>query len=843
MTYKTVPELLLEIFGGNPYHAQNREAPNGDLYYTPIESPIDLELLQDHLDGKITLGSYHLINGSNVVRWLGWDVDSEDLKVAREQALLILKHLQDVPHAVEFSGRKGYHILVFLDKPMLASEAKRIVDWVREKEGLAVSGKTHVEAYPKQDKLSKDKPKGNLLKIPLGLHPRSHNRSMFVDPANGWESGNTLNPFEILSYKASAEDLYAVISDVGIPADIQLVQLLAEYWTDGKRHDLSLFLSGFLAHEGWGAEQAKKLLSDICKATGDTEEYNREQTVETTFAKYREGKGVRGRQGLGEILPVTAMVKLTELVSLIRSPNTVTQIDDIRYTKGRPPLDSARLASNTIWSILNDEGCRIFQTEKNIAYWYNVEDHSVVEEGTDFWKTMLNKKFGFNPSDAFSKLIYAELHLRILRDAPIVPIHNRTYWNDAEERLYINLGGPFVYMLAGDGQIVEGYNGECGLMFITSDGAKYTKPDFDAPQINVFDFLVNDLSFNTSLDAPAKPEEQKELLKAWMLAFFFQELMPTKPILAMLGQPGSGKTTAIRRILRVLEDLDADVLGVQTDKQDAFRASIEAHRLLVMDNLEKSATGWMVDTLNKLATGGNIELRELYKTNAKHLIVPRCFVAVTAVNMPFNDETLFSRLLVLEMQKVSDPAPEYYLQRKIRENDSAIWADLMRKLDSVIATIKQNRNVKPPTRSRLVDFTVFCARIKDCGVLDGETLSMGLLAMVDAQMKQLKESSQAIQLLEAWTMRKPEEAEKWHSFRQIFEFLSLEASVKKQDLKWRSVQGLERHLMTLIDRLRSDFAAETKDVTETNGQITTMIRFKNLMSDMEQEPTKVSLTR
>lgn len=840
---KSIAELLLEIFGGNPYHAVSREASNGDLYYAPVEVPLTAELLQDHLDGKIVLGSYQLIQGSNVVRFLGWDVDSTDRKVAREQTLQILKHVKNIPHVVEFSGRKGYHILIFLKEPMPATEAKRIVDWVRDTEGLAISGESHVEAFPKQDRLQKSKPKGNLLKIPLGKHPRSHEYSLFIDPDNGWENGTPLNPYEKLVAKASPEDLYSIIQESGAPADLQLVDLIREYWTDGKRHDLSLYLSGFLAHEGWGVEQAKEIIIAICKATGDTEEYNRIQTVENTFSKHKEGKGVRGRQGLGEILPVTAMMKLTELVSLIRAPDTVSQIDDIRYMKGRPTLESARLASNTIWSILNDEGCRIFQTDQNVAYWYDASDHSVVEEGTEIWKTMLNKRFGFNPNDSFSKLIYAELRLRIVRDAPLVPVHNRTYWSEAESKLYVNLGGPEVFILDGSGRIEQGYNGECGLMFISNMSKKYVVPDFEAPPVDAFDMLVSDLSFNSSQDAPAKPEEQRELLKAWILAFFFQELMPTKPILAMLGQPGSGKTTAIRRILRVLEDPDADVLGVQTDKQDAFRASIEAHRLLVMDNLEKSGAVWMVDTLNKLATGGNIELRELYRTNAKHLIIPRCFVAVTAVNMPFQDETLFSRLLVLEMQKVEDPAPEYYLQRKIRENDAAIWADIMKKLDKIVFAIKKNRHVRPPTKSRLVDFTVFCERIKSSEVLNGETLSMGLLAMVDSQMKQLKESSQAIQLLEIWLQRRPQEAAAWHTYKNLFEIFSQECAVRKLDFKWKTAQGLERHLVTLKTRLQSDFAAEYKRERDFSGQDLEYVRFKTLMDIPTEHSTEVNLQR
>jgi len=823
----SIEPLLLEIFGGNPYHARANEK-NGDIYYAPVEVPLTLEHLKEHVEGISCLGSYQLAQGSDTVKWLGWDIDDKDNENARKTVKKIVKHLGSIPHCVEFSGGKGYHVLVFLESPLPAVKAKKIVDWVREKEGFAVTGDSHVECFPKQDQLTKIRSKGNLLKIPCGLHPRTHNRSVFVDPNNGWEHGALEDPSIVLAQRADVNDVLDIASE-GPSVDVQLVNLLSQYWESGKRHDLSLYLSGFLAHESWGIDQTKKLIEDICHAVGDEEVYNRLQTVETTFIKHKEGKSIRGRQGLGEILPISTLQKLTELVATIRAPDTVAQIDDIRYSKGRAKLDSVRLASNTIWSIMNDEGCKIFQTDQAVAYWYNAEDHSVTEEASEPWKALLNKLFGLNPQDSFSKLIFQELRLRIVRDAPIVPIQNRTYWSESPPRLYVNLGGPEVYIL--DGKTIEkGYNGECGHMFITNQNAVYSIPDFDAPPVDAWDYLVNDLSFTVSADAPAKPEEQRELLKAWLLAFFFQELMPTKPILAMLGQPGSGKTTAIRRILRIFENPDSDVLGVPTDKQDAFRASIASHRLLVLDNLEKSGAYWMVDMLNKLATGNNIELRELYKTNSKFTIVPKCFIACTAVNMPFSDETLFSRLLVLEMDQLAEPIAEHILQRKIKEFGPAIWADLLTKLNHIIQSLLLNKNVKAPTKSRLVDFTVFCARIRYCSVVDGDKLNLGLLSMVDAQLRQLKESSQAIVLIEEWLSIKPQEAAEWKTFQELYIVLQTMAQSRRMDFKWKNVTGLSRHLSTLQDRLQKDFGAEFEDYySAQQGKDVTRIRFRTIM--------------
>jgi hypothetical protein len=824
---KSVEVSLLELFGGNPYHARSAVDPTvGDIYYSPVDVGLTEEDLKKHIAGEIVLGSYQLMQGTDQVKWFGWDVDSKDRETSRTISQLIFKHLHGVPYCVEFSGGKGYHILVFLREPIAASKAKKIVDWVRSTEGLASSGESHVECFPKQDHLTKERPKGNLLKIPLGKHPRSGAFSLFVDPLEGWENGKALDPQIILSFRATQEDIESIVK-TGPDVETQLVQLITQFWDSGKRHDLSLYLSGFLAHEGWSSDSVKSIMTKICKASGDAEVYNRLQTVDNTFAKYAEGKSIRGRQGLSEMLPNTIMQKLTELASSMSAPDTVNQIDDIRYTKGRPPLDNARVASSTIWTILNDAGSKIFQTDINFAYWYNIENHTVTEEGTEIWRSVLNKQFGLNSQDSFSRLVFNELRLRIVREAPIVPIQNRTFWDEGKEQLLINLGGPEVYILDGE-QIEKKYNGECGHMFITNICNKYVEPDFSSDKVDCWDFLVNDLSFTSSSEAPSKPEEQRELLKAWLLAFFFQELMPTKPILSMLGQPGSGKTTAIRRILRIFEDPDADVLGVPTDKQDAFRASIASHRLLVLDNLEKSGTYWMVDILNKLATGNNIELRELYKTNTKHTIIPRCFIACTAVNMPFSDETLFSRLLVLEMQKIANPVAEHIIQNKIRLFGPKIWADLLNKLNVVVKSLKEHKDVSPSSKSRLVDFTVFCEKIKRCGVVDGEELELGLLSMVDSQLRQLKESSQAIMLLEEWISVRASEAADWHTYQELFSILQTVAQAKRLDFKWKNSTGLERHLSTLKTRLEQDFGCEfAEGGFETSSQKeTTKLRFR-----------------
>src|ERR1041384_5069728 len=134
---------LVHFFGCNSYFAVAKSS-NGETSYHPIKKPWTEELVQEHLDGKIVLGTYQL-DKDNQVMWLGWDVDSVDRKIAQEYTMKIHQRLDGIPHAIEYSGSKGYHILVFLDRPMSAVQAKQVTDFVRDAEALPKVGKSHVE--------------------------------------------------------------------------------------------------------------------------------------------------------------------------------------------------------------------------------------------------------------------------------------------------------------------------------------------------------------------------------------------------------------------------------------------------------------------------------------------------------------------------------------------------------------------------------------------------------------------------------------------------------------------------------------------------------------------------
>jgi hypothetical protein len=194
--------------------------------------------------------------------------------------------------------------------------------------------------------------------------------------------------------------------------------------------------------------------------------------------------------------------------------------------------------------------------------------------------------------------------------------------------------------------------------------------------------------------------------------------------------------------------------------------------------------------------------------------------------MPFSEETLFSRILPLELQQLSNPLPEHLLQQELKKNLPGLWADLLLKLNRVVATLNLDHSSVPPIASRLADFTVFCKRIEKSGVVNGAILIKGLRSLVDRQKLALLESSPFIAILEEWMIQSVEEAAKPHSFVELFSILEPIARTRKMSWRWNSAAALGRHIVALGDPLKKLYRAEiTETIDPVYSREVTMIRF------------------
>lgn len=846
-----IAHRLLKIFGSRRDVYAVAQYDGTNVAYITTRQELTEEDVERHLTGSIVIGTYQLA-ADDTVRWLGWDIDSPNLTEAKEATRRLLALIEDCPHCVEFSGSKGYHPLIFLDEPMAAEQAKSVVDGLRTAAGIpsrsTAESPTHCECFPKQARLTPSNPLGNLLKMPLGQHPRTHEWSKFVDPENGWESGPTVAPLPVLENTATHQQVLRLMR--GYTAEERLAQLLAPWWQPGNRHEMALALSGTLANLGWSLEQTVDLIEQVCNITDDAETNNRLAAVRDTYRRQANHQPIIGYSGLAALLPGNLMRQLVSIGGTIGAEPGVRQVDDLRLGRG-VGFRKVRNVEHLIWSETCDLG-RWVKTVRQV-YWWDSESHELFEANLrgigpeDRLLQMLHERYGINTAESFGRQVYHGLLLKAANEAPLTNVYHRSHWDG--KQLFVCPGGPEVYMISRDG-IQLSYNGVCGHLFHTrlEPAVQLPVPEHEwmthdhgvlkEATGKAWDLLVNDLSLVRSETAPARPEQQRALLQAWILSTFFPEMMPTKPLLLALGSPGSGKTTAMRRIVQVLEGWESDVTEIATDKQDALRTSIIHHSLLVLDNLEQTKARWLPDMLNRASTGTAIELRQLYKTATLVKFKPVCFIAMTAVDIPFSHETVFDRMLPMEFQRIKQPTSEAQLRSLLLQDYHLVWLDLLQMLQAIVQTAKTFLPRPLPPNFRMADYGVFCQLIvaatklqsqrNQQPILVAEDLVDGLRSFTARQRAALMQASAFVDALDIWVINNPEIAAQPHRASQLLAVLQGIARTFK-DVRWRwsNPGSLTRHILTLREQLEKAYGLEIEEVLDpTTRRTVKLFRFK-----------------
>ncbi|MBZ5685866.1 MAG: hypothetical protein LAP86_12615 [Acidobacteriia bacterium] len=150
-------------------------------YYRPRDGrQLSHEAVREHLNGQITIGLYALNPKTQRSKWVVIDADYDN---ALDDLLKLQWELQrDGVEAALEKSRRGAHLWIFCDKPLLARDcriyiynlARRLKVPVKGGAGLAEG----IEVFPRQDALAPDE-FGNAIRGPLGIHRGSGRRYWF----------------------------------------------------------------------------------------------------------------------------------------------------------------------------------------------------------------------------------------------------------------------------------------------------------------------------------------------------------------------------------------------------------------------------------------------------------------------------------------------------------------------------------------------------------------------------------------------------------------------------------------------------------------------------------------
>ena len=397
-------------------------------------------------------------------------------------------------------------------------------------------------------------------------------------------------------------------------------------------------------------------------------------------------------------------------------PNWVAKrIWTIRYDKLLNQDQKQRIVYNFIWgyeSAKTRVGCawlRVGEAGRPFLWVYDPRRPRLLEidsRNLEF-TSYLWKNYGLTHGEPLTKHV-----INMLRDGAASSGLARSerrfsFWDRDAKTLYISSYDGYCWEITGarDNGVTAVPNGAGKTMFIDDDrGLTPQDPLFGNNRI-LFKSLIDDLQYAPTTSGGMSPEIQKTCLGIWMFAIAFPDLMPTKPILLVEGEAGSGKTMALQRIALALHGKYMPLQVPKMEDKD-FGVKILRSPIAILDDINEKI-GWLQDTLCTYATGGGWSKRKHYTNDEEHVIKPESFLAITTNNpATFRQAQLADRCLVIRLERRADK--DGYLGvdmlfEKIREDRDEIFGDWLAWLNEIVAELRKNPRPKA-TKSRMADF-------------------------------------------------------------------------------------------------------------------------------------------
>lgn len=194
-------------------------------------------------------------------------------------------------------------------------------------------------------------------------------------------------------------------------------------------------------------------------------------------------------------------------------------------------------------------------------------------------------------------------------------------------------------------------------------------------------------------------DDQWRLLVGFLVGIFHPS--GPYPVLALNGEQGSAKSTAMRIMRSLIDPRDALDRTAPRDERDL---AVHAARnvIVALDNLSY-LPDWLSDALARLATGAGFSTRQLYTDDEEVTLNSRRAIIVNGIGSIVTRSDLLDRALIVSLEPVSADR---------RREEEELWAAfhaaqpliLGALLQAVSCSIARRRSVKLDSLPRMADF-------------------------------------------------------------------------------------------------------------------------------------------
>lgn len=201
---------------------------------------------------------------------------------------------------------------------------------------------------------------------------------------------------------------------------------------------------------------------------------------------------------------------------------------------------------------------------------------------------------------------------------------------------------------------------------------------------------------------PARP-----LVLAWLLAAILTPDEPC-PVLALVGEQGTAKSTTSRRLASLIDPAEPQVRRAPKDA-DGWAAAATGSRIVALDNLS-AVPDWLSDALCRAVTGDGDVRRRLY-SDGDHVVTAFWrAVIVNGIDLGATRDDLTERLVLVELSRISEA------QRQPEKVLDAAWLvarpRLLGALLDLAAKVLAIREATTPQRlPRMADYAMTLASV------------------------------------------------------------------------------------------------------------------------------------
>lgn len=355
---------------------------------------------------------------------------------------------------------------------------------------------------------------------------------------------------------------------------------------------------------------------------------------------------------------------------------------------------------------------RFLKSSTGELFFFDQLQHRLLELRSEEFITRVRLKL--RPSATEGEFNYVTRHLlaSCARKGTMVETRRLSHFFTSSKTLYVSRFDGFMYRL--DGRSIKRIaNGTEGVFFVDDPlwkpyaylGSRRL-PDYDGMlHRTVLRPLRFETSTNRSRDHHAVQEHYRTILSAWLLGCFFSSLMPTRPILVLTGPDGSGKSTVLRLILKLLFGSAADVDGVSEERPGEFRTLLLREKVVAIDNLDR-VPGWLADDLASVCAGLRIKTRKPHAPAEVSYIRPDVSVAVASRTAALPRDDILDVAVLLPLQRGGRNKGELELLQRVQRRRNRLWSDLLRVLNLIVRAIRTGRPA-PGKPARMADWYAF----------------------------------------------------------------------------------------------------------------------------------------